>query len=243
LRVLLAIPSNLKRGVEADVAADRHPTMDYFALEGELLKRGVTVEFVGYGELPPSKMPHDVAMAQYAFRNRGRFDAIFTNGENVALPLAMLFKSVTNRPRHVTIGHRLSPAKKRPFFTVLKLHKQIDKIFVYATTQRDYARDQLGIPDGRLSLIPFHADAAFYRPIPSVAVTPGLVSSAGLEWRDYETLIKAAPETPSLTYRLAAASPWSKHANATENRELPANVQRVARPLRRQRDRGRPADR
>ena len=35
-RVLLLIPSYAKRGLEAEVAANTHPTMDYFALQAHL---------------------------------------------------------------------------------------------------------------------------------------------------------------------------------------------------------------
>src|SRR5581483_62511 len=50
-----------------------------------------------------------------------------------------------------------------------------------------------------------------------------LICSAGLEWRDYPTLIEAVRGL-DVEVRLGAASPWSKHRNETERRELPPNV-------------------
>ena len=35
-RVLMLIPSYVKRGLETEVAANTHPTMDYFALQARL---------------------------------------------------------------------------------------------------------------------------------------------------------------------------------------------------------------
>jgi glycosyltransferase involved in cell wall biosynthesis len=224
MRVLLVIPSVLKRGLEVDVAADRHPTMDYYALADAVRERGGKVEIVDYTHVSSSKLPRDVALAWLAYRRRNQFDVIFTNGENVSLPLALMFKATSKRPRHITIGHRLSASKKRPLFTVLKAHTRIDKIFVYAATQRDYAVNELKVPSSVIALIPFHADAKFYRPLLATPVNENQVSAAGLEWRDYVTLIAAAANMPEVSFRLAAASPWSKHRNETEKRDLPANV-------------------
>ncbi|MDR3709357.1 MAG: glycosyltransferase family 4 protein [Capsulimonadaceae bacterium] len=223
-RVLLAIPSVMKRGIEEDVAAGRHPTMDYDALTNALLARGASVECIDYQTVAAERIPKDVALALRAYRDRCDYDVIFTNGENVSIPLALLLKTTIRRPRHVTIGHRLSAAKKRPFFTLWKAHRQIDRIFVYAATQYRYAVDVLGIPEQTLALIPFHADTRFFRPDPSIAESANLVSAAGLEWRDYDTLIAAASRLPDVAFSLAAASPWSKHRNATENRVLPPGV-------------------
>jgi glycosyltransferase involved in cell wall biosynthesis len=223
-RVLLLIPSVVKRGVENAVAQDQHPTMDYWALTSALTRRGVEVELLDYASVGSSKLPKDAALAAAGYRRRNEFDAIFTNGENVALPLALLLKGVRKRPRHVTIGHRLSTSKKRTFFTVLNAHRQIDRIFVYASAQYQHARGILGIEAARLALIPFHADADFFRPMADAPTSPDLVCSAGLEWRDYPTLIAAACSLPALSFKLAAASPWSKRKNETADRALPENV-------------------
>ena len=100
----------------------------------------------------------------------------------------------------------------------------MDAIFVYAATQYDFARVNLGIPEAKLHLIPFHADHQFYRPLPPGRMRhPRLICSAGLEWRDYPTLLQAV-EGLDVEVRLAAASPWSKHRNETEKRVLPSNV-------------------
>src|SRR5579883_2757557 len=224
-RVLLLIPSVAKRGMEKAVAQDKHPTMDYWALASALRERGAEVELLDYSSVAGAKGPKDITLALAGYRRRHQFDAIFTNGENVALPLALLLKGSRKRPTHVTIGHRLSTPKKRTFFTGLKAHRQIDRIFVYASAQYEYARAILGIESARLALIPFHADADFYRPLSNVPVQPGLISSAGLEWRDYPTLIEAASSLPGISFKLAAASPWSKHKNETARRSLPSNVQ------------------
>jgi len=176
----------------------------------------------------------DPALAVLGYLERSKYEAIFSNGENIAIPLALLLKFCRMRPRHVTIGHRLSTGKKRLFFTLAKVQRQIDVIFVYATTQLQFAVARLAVPAQQVRLIAFHADDVFFAPQAAGDVAPQSPSnghssekqicSAGLEWRDYPTLIDAVSDLPNLRVRLAAASPWSKHANETANRQLPENV-------------------
>ncbi|HEX6242137.1 MAG TPA: glycosyltransferase, partial [Polyangiales bacterium] len=124
----------------------------------------------------------------------------------------------------VTIGHRLSTQKKHVFFRWLKVHRQIDTIFLYASTQLAFAQEQLGIEPELLRHIQFHADHRFFRPLPQAQTRDNQICAAGLEWRDYPTLISAVNDEAGLTVKLAAASPWSKHGNETESRTLPTHV-------------------
>ena len=223
-RVLMLIPSYARTGIEAEVAADRHPTMDYCALQSRL-----SAVIADYGALETDKrlsvrlvrrlIGRDAALAALGFLERRRYDAIFSNGENVSIPLALLFSLARRRPAHILIGHHLSTPKKRHFLR--RLHKHMDAIFVYAATQKAHATERLGIPAEKLHLIPFHADHRFYHPMD--VPTENMICSAGLEWRDYPTMIDAVRGL-DVEVRLAAASPWSKHRNETANRVLPPNV-------------------
>lgn len=223
-RVLLLIPSYAKQGIAEQVAANTHPTMDYFALQERLGAILADYETVDADRNPlvrlARKAGRDAALAMHGYLRRREFDVIFSNGENVSIPLAALFRTCRRRPGHVLIGHHLSPKKKKPFLRAL--HPRMDAIFVYAATQKQYAIESLGIPADKLHLIPFHADERFYHPMPDVPVE-NRISSAGLEWRDYPTMIEAVRGL-DVEVRLAAASPWSKHRNETADRELPPNV-------------------
>ena len=235
-KALLLIPSVLKTDVAAEVAAGTHPVMDYYALQSALeVAHGFEVDILDYAAAKAAASPGarlaakagglDAALAWMAFERRRGYDVIFSNGENVGLPLALLLGGVSRSPRHVSIGHRLSTGKKQLFFTILKAQRRMDKIFVYAKFQKDWAIHRLHIAPEKLALIPFHADAKFYRPMPEIPVNPNQICSAGLEWRDYPTLIEAVQTLPDLSVRLAAASPWSKHENETAGRTLPLNVE------------------
>ena len=235
MKTLLLIPSVVKTGVEAEVALGDHPTMDYHALAAVLRQDPEsTVEILDYDAVDREAAlvvrvarrlgGRDAALAMMAFRRRREFSVLFSNGENVGIPLALLLGLLPRRVGHVTIGHRLSTGKKQLFFRLLKAQRRLDKIFVYAQSQYDWAVDRLGISPDQLSLIPFHADDRFYHTQP-VPVKPNQICAAGLEWRDYPTLISAVEALPDLLVKLAAASPWSKHKDETAQRALPANVE------------------
>ena len=173
MKTLLVIPSVVKTGLADTVAAGTHPRMDYGAL-ADALRTGGDADILDYaaldGPLPASvrlarkAAGRDAALALLAFTRRTGYDAIFSNGENVGVPLPLLMNAAGGRrPRHVCIGHRLSAGKKRIFFTLLKAHRAIDKMLVYAQAQRDFAEDVLGIPAAQLSLIAFHADDHFWK--------------------------------------------------------------------------------
>jgi len=234
MKTLLLIPSVVKTGIETEVAAGDHPTMDYHALAAALRhEQGATTEILDYASIYRETSPlvrlarrflgRDAALALLAFQRRGEFSVMFSNGENVGIPLALLLGLLPRRVGHVTIGHRLSTGKKQLFFRVLKAQRRLDKIFVYAQSQYDWAADRLHLSPDQLALIPFHADDRFYHSLPG-PVNPDQICAAGLEWRDYPTLIAAVESLPDLSVKLAAASPWSKHKDETAERVLPPNV-------------------
>lgn len=224
-RTLLLIPSYARNVAAADVAANLHPTMDYYALRDRV--GGDIVDYAAVdAETHPAvraarRINRDAALAVIGFLRAGRYDVIFSNSESISVPLAMLFKASRRRPAHVVIGHRLSAPKKR--LLLRATHRQMDAIFVYAGVQKSYGESVLGIPAAKLHQIPFHADARFFAPRPGDRVDRPRIVSAGLELRDYPTLIEAVRGL-DVDVRLAAASPWSKRSNETEGRELPPNV-------------------
>jgi glycosyltransferase involved in cell wall biosynthesis len=223
-KALLLIPSYAKRVADADVQEDRHPTMDYYALQANL-----GADLADYSSVATSRHSFvraaaaaslDAGLAVLGFLRSGDYDVIFSNGENVSIPLAALLALRRSRPGHVLIGHRLSASKKAPFLRTLQ--SQMDAIFLYSASQRRHAEHELKLPAEKLHLIPFHADTRFYRPMPGVRYERR-ICSAGLELRDYPTLVEAVRGL-DVEVRLAAASPWSKRRNETVDRALPSNV-------------------
>ena len=131
-----------------------------------------------------------VAQAWLAFRQRHQYEAIVTDGEHIGIPLALLLKLARAKTPHITIGHRITAVKKRPFFRWLKVHTHMARIVLHSRLQYEIAERQLGIPASHLALLPYQVDVRFWRPQP--VPEERLISSAGLEFRDYPTLFKAA---------------------------------------------------
>jgi len=162
--------------------------------------------------------------AWLAFRERNHYDAILTDGEHIGLPLALMLKMARSKVGHVTIGHRLTAPKKRPFFRWLKAHSHMSCIAVHSRRQHELAIQELGIPAERLALIPYQVDVNFWRPEAVEAVPEErLICSAGLEFRDYPTLVRAV-EGLDVEVVIGAASHWSKRRNTAADASLPDNV-------------------
>ena len=213
--------------VGADTSTDttRGPRRDYAVLATLL---GATV--VDRRSIERSRLARAIravagtapALAWIAFRELRRHDAVFTDGEHVGIPLAVLMRVTRSKAHHVTIGHRLSAPKKRMFFSILRCHEAMGAIVLHSRRQHEYARS-LGIPGEKLALVPYHVDTEFWSL--RAANEERLVVSVGLEHRDYQTLFRAASAVPA-SFVVAAASLWSRHKLRPQ--DLPSNVKVAA---------------
>jgi glycosyltransferase involved in cell wall biosynthesis len=164
-------------------------------------------------------------LAWACFRERRRYDAIVTDGEQVGLPLALLcWFTRRRRFAHVMIAHIMSVKKKALPFRLLGLGRHIDSIIVYSSWQRRYVVERLGHPSEAVVLMPFMVDTKFFTPAAGPHSDDQMICTAGLELRDYPTLIEAARPL-DVRVVIAAASNWSKRADTTEGRPLPPNVE------------------
>jgi glycosyltransferase involved in cell wall biosynthesis len=221
--VLLVVSADLAGGLLAQGPAPG-PRKDYAVLAGvlraDVLDR-TAVRHSALGRLLARAFGVPVAQAWLAFRQRRRYSAILTDGEHIGIPLALLLKLAGAATPHVTIGHRLTAPKKRLFFRWLKVHSHMARIAVHCRRQYELAVSALGIPAERLAFVPYQVDVDFWRPQP--VAEERLISSAGLEFRDYPTLF-AAVEGLDVQVVIGAASYWSKRRNTAAGRPLPDNV-------------------
>ncbi len=221
---LLLISARAKSGVQDMVGADMHPRADYLELarsldgrildhQGTLASPSAPVRWVA------RRLGADLGLALEGYRQRHETSLYFTASESVGLPLAALLGRT--RIPHVMVVHRITPAKKRMFFKIPGLARSIHRYLVYSSAQVEKLLE-LGVRESQIRLIPFHADTSFFRP--GVAWRYGYyVASAGLEWRDYPTLVEAVEGLP-VQFRIAAASPWSRFGSGMERGGLPENV-------------------
>jgi len=166
-----------------------------------------------------------VPLAWACFRRRHRHRVVFTDGEQVGIPYAALTWFSRRRPRHVMIGHVLSPPKKARLHRALRLDRKVDTVVVYASAQARVAIEQLGYRPEQVVLSTFMVDTDFWRPdAVAAATTPRpMLCAVGQERRDYPALIRAVTGL-DVDVAIAAVSPWSTYRDSAAGLEVPPNV-------------------
>ena len=199
-RVLLVISAEPTEEMRAEIGAGRQPRRDYDMLRDALDADMLTPDGARHsrvGRVLSRCAGRSLALAVEAFRRRRSYDAIYTDGENVGLALAVLLtlaRSPRGRPRHVMLSHYLSPVKKRLLFR-MGAARHIDTLIVHSSAQRELAVRALRMPPSRVLRLPYFADDRFWQadphpstPIPTreggddvTAFAPGSPSPVGSE--------------------------------------------------------------
>src|SRR5262249_54772927 len=212
--------------VSATVGPQRGPRKDYAALAAAL-----EADVIDFASVSQSRLVRAVArfagvavaQAALAFARRDDYDVILTDGEHIGIPLAVLLKIARGKTAHVTIGHGLSASKKRPFFRWLGVQSHISRIALHSRRQYELAVNELGLTADKLALLPYQADTEFWTPRDDVP-EERMICSAGLEFRDYPTLVQAV-DGLDVHVVIGAASHWSKRRNTAADSPTAANIE------------------
>lgn len=238
--VLLTVSGEIAPDIETQIAQGQRPLADYVAMGeafgADLLDYNAARRKSGrFGALLEHLGGPNLLLAWACYLERRRYKVIFTDGEQVGLPLAFLLKFLSKgvRPRHLMIAHILSTRFKKLLLDLFRLYTHIDFFFTYSNWQKHFIVKRWVLPIERVVLTPFMVDADFFSPaaaetavIPDLALNLNgkpLICSVGLEFRDYPTLIEAV-RGMDLQLVVAAASPWSKRADTTAGEDIPENV-------------------
>ena len=236
--ILLTVSGEIDPQVEEKTTRGERPQADYIAMAhgfpADLMDYGAARKLGGrVGRLLEKVSGPNLMLAWACFSQRRRYRVVFTDGEQVGIPLAFLLKFFGWGPRahHLMIGHILSVGKKMLFFDLFRVQSHIDRIFVYATCQQEFITQRWGLRTDRVIWTPFMVDANFFDPTRATGeLPPGvpqqaypLICTVGLEFRDYPTLLEAV-DGLEVQVVIAAASPWSKRSDSTAGQEIPANV-------------------
>jgi glycosyltransferase involved in cell wall biosynthesis len=234
-RAIVTVSGRIPPDLDALIEAGRRPRADYLEIARALSAEGVDADVVDVtaalvatglvGRLLYRVGGAGVLLAWYCFRRRDRYEAILTDGEQVGIPLALLCRVFgRGTARHTMIVHILSVPKKARTIQWFRLAGLVDRYVVYSSRQREFIHHRLGVPLDRITLSTFMVDTRFFDPA-AVDVQPRrMICSAGLERRDYDTLIDAIGGL-DVDVVIAAASPWSRRSDSTEHRVLPLNVE------------------
>lgn len=226
--VLLTVSGRIPATLAADVADRVRPRADYVVLAEEFDADVVDVEMaVAANRLAPVIYRLGGAgllLAWHCFRRRRDYEVIVTDGEQVGIPLALLCRCFgRGRARHAMIVHILSVPKKHQLIRIARLAHLIDRYIVYSSSQAAFVEQRLGVARDHIVLTAFMVDTDFFAPSAVSVERRPMICSAGLERRDYPTLMDAV-DGLDVDVVIAAASPWSKRADTTDSRPLPGNV-------------------
>jgi len=247
-RTLLAISIQPQATLRAEIAAGEQPHRDYYALQQKLDADIIFPDDTRatlLGRLIFRFLGAAPAVALEAFRRRHWYDIISSDTEGVGLPLALLLKLSSTRPghpRHTLIAQHPQAFKKRIFFR-LGVGSHLDAIIVHAASLHVFAIEVLHMPSERVLKLPGVVDEHFWRPPASLVTENNAIASieakqrpiicaAGLESRDYPTLLTAV-RSLDVDVHIAAASAHAFHKAATSQHyhrtstsfsEVPPNV-------------------
>ena len=118
------------------------------------------------------------------------------------------------------LAHRITPLKFRAV-AMLGRHG-IDEVITHAETQRTFAIDHLRFSQDHVKVLPYQVDEDFWAPR-SASADKSLISSAGLEQRDYGTLLQAVTNI-DIDVSIAAASPTSSFPSTLGRQHLSERI-------------------
>lgn len=231
--VLVTVSGVIASNIHEQIAEGKRPRADYLelarVLKADLLDYPAARRVTGrFGALLERLAGADIMLAWACFRLRKTYSTIFTDGEQVGIPFALLSKVIGARQRahHIMIVHILSVKKKMAFFDYMAIQSHIDRFLVYSTWQKQFIEQRWSILPEKVVFTPFMVDKDFFNsiPMPDQAKNEPMICAVGLEARDYPTLLAAVKDLP-VRVIIAAASPWSKRSDNTQGRIIPENVQ------------------
>ena len=216
------------------IDADTHASRPGPAHEYDVLLRRLDADVVDRSDLAGSAVVRLVrrrfgtpaALTLLAAVRMRRYRTVYCDSEFYGLLLSLLVRWSPLRTRVVFLAHWPTRSVKAMLLRRLKAHRGSAGILVHASSLQDRLL-ALGVPADKVHLLPIAVDVDFWSPRGLGEDGPAYVSSAGVELRDYPTLVTALRGLPELQARLAASSPYSRHGNSLDGLELPPNVERV----------------
>jgi glycosyltransferase involved in cell wall biosynthesis len=171
---------------------------------------------------------YNAALVLLGYLRSLKYDALLTASESIALPISLLLGLHRVRPRHVTTAYYLSGRRNALFHRLLRAHRGMDTIFTQSKEQYETGL-QLKIPASKLVLQEScgYVDAQFFSADTGHTVNEQQICSAGLMFRDYETLLAAVAQLPFVKLKIDPTSPSATHLSTVDHVRMPPNAEIV----------------
>lgn len=213
---------------EDGAEGESRPRTDYSMLRDELGARILDLNDVAasrLGRAVRAVAGTYVALAVMAFRQRRTATAYVSNSENEAIVLALFLKVTGHWRPIVAVGQFPAKPQKWIAWRLARVHTHIHRLMPLGSVQAEQLVNHLGVPAEKVELLPYGIDVDYWRldeAVPRRLARPYVIA-AGLQHRDYRTLVRAV-EGVDVDLLIAAASPWSKSANEVGGQEQPPGV-------------------
>jgi len=246
-RLSVLVGGTLTEQTRRDIEANRAPRIDVF-----LMADGLGANIYDFGRLELAARTERRASFAYRMARRTRQwslwlayyalplvrhdDAVYATGEDVGFALAALLRAYrARRPRvlvrleEVNYGRTLARRTAFSLFAEYALHR-VEKMLCRTTAHLHYLHSVRRQPMKKLAFLPQTCDLDFYNetyvgnpPMADAFSEKPYIVSAGLEMRDYPTLIEAVRDLP-VNLLIAASSPWSHNQLGPELSSTLPNV-------------------
>ncbi len=168
--------------------------------------------------------PQDWALARRLAPQLGREDIVFCNSEIGSFPIAALCDP-QNLPTIVSFIHNPIRPRAKLAMRMFRLAQRIDLFLTESNTKAEFLRRFLQVPPHHVQLFQNQpTDARFFRPgKASPRKKRPLISSGGMERRDYQTLVEAIQDL-DVDVRVSTVSPDASNSSCVMPKEVPINM-------------------
>ncbi|HEX6983573.1 MAG TPA: glycosyltransferase family 4 protein [Balneolaceae bacterium] len=121
-----------------------------------------------------------------------KYDAIYSESERVGFPLALVMKFLRIKTPHTMVIARITSMnekrEKQKKWFLEQTKETVDLFIFWSSVQRNIAVNELGVSPEKAKWIRRGIDQRFWHP---VNTETDMICSAGMEMRDYPTLVEA----------------------------------------------------
>lgn len=135
-----------------------------------------------------------VSIAQFfeALFILNRYDLVLSHTEKISFPLALILKWFRLSKPHIIVLSRITSVDKKrskqKIWFFKKARKSVTRFLIWSSVQRKIAIERFGVSPDKIILLKRGIDQLFWRPM---EVETDMICSAGMEMRDYPTLVNA----------------------------------------------------